>query len=269
MKQNYQMMITRVPKAWAWFYRNSGGLKFDSKPDITAGLRNAIGELHSEAPAARDDLHLPDLLKAAEPARDHGHRAAASLHWSSRTPSAFIPCGSLRRATATAWRMMPPWTARLKLGAEPSAGACDRLPVSLRFHDAPRSRRSASPRTAACSNLLLHRSQPCGENAGVPAPVFVSAGVRLTPARGQASPRACITWCATLTDSCRTRTLKCWAGSNQTSQAAADARLRDLQGGQARFSTSHSPATCPAIIDYVVPGQEEGMPSCSRAMAAA
>jgi processive 1,2-diacylglycerol beta-glucosyltransferase len=253
MKQNYQMMITRIPKAWAWFYRNSGGLKFDSKPDITAGLRNAIGELLRKHQPRAVICTYPIYSKLLGQLKTMGHRVppvytvvtdSISIHplWLIAPSDGYCVADDASRDSA------------LKLGAEPERVHVTGFPVSLDFMTPPKPEDCISPH----GRILYLPSTGVSHVATTLESLrpLVSAGVRLTLPVGKHASRLHHV-VRNFTDSLPGADIEVMGWTNQIPKLLQTHDFVICKAGGAILHESLA-ATCPAIIDYVVPGQEEG-----------
>lgn len=253
MKQGYQMLITRAPAVWAWMFARSATMNFDSKPDTLAGLRNAIGgllERHRPRAVVSTYPLYPKLL--------HQLRASGQA-----VPPVFTVITDSISIHPT-WMLAPSdaWfvadedskQSAIKLGAEPSRVHVTGFPVSLDFMEPPAVADCTSPH----GKMLYLPSTSVGHVAATLAALrpLVSAGVRLTLPVGKHAARLHHVVTHFL-DSVPGADVEILGWTNRIPHLLQTHDLVICKAGGAILHEALA-ATCPAIIDYVVPGQEEG-----------
>jgi processive 1,2-diacylglycerol beta-glucosyltransferase len=253
MKQNYQMMITRTPNLWAWFFKQSGSLKFDGKPDVTAGLRNAISRLLKQHQPRAIICTYPLYSKLLGQLKTMGHRVppvftvitdSISIHpmWLIAPSDGYCVADDDSRDSA------------LKLGAEPERIHVTGFPVSLDFMTPPKPEECTSPH----GRMLYLPSTSVSHVARTLESLrpLVKAGVRLTLPVGKHASRLHHV-VRSFMDSLPGADIEVLGWTNQIPKLLQTHDFVICKAGGAILHESLA-ATCPAIIDYVVPGQEEG-----------
>lgn len=253
MKQNYQMMITRAPKVWAWVYRHTGSVKFDAKPDITTGLRNAIGKLLKKHQPRAIVCTYPLYSKLLGQLRKQGHTVppvftvitdSISIHpiWLIAPSDAYCVADDDSRDSA------------LKIGAETEKTHVTGFPVSLDFTTPPRQEECVSEH----GRILYLPSTSVGHVARTLKALrpLVAAGTKLTLPVGKHASRLHHV-VRSFTDSLPGADIEILGWTNQIPKLLQTHDFVICKAGGAILHEALA-ATCPAIIDYVVPGQEEG-----------
>jgi processive 1,2-diacylglycerol beta-glucosyltransferase len=254
MKDGYQMLITRAPWAWAWLFAQSAKMNFDGGVDTVAALRNAIeGLLAKHRPRAVVCTYplYPKLFQQLRAKK----RVAVPPIFTVITDSISIhPMWLLAPSDAYFVADEDSKESAVKLGAAPDLVHASGFPVSLEFM------KSLDP--AEC--MSLHGKMLYLPSTGVAhvtktlnalAPL-VAAGVRLTLPLGKHASRLhqVVT---RFRDSLPDKNVEVLGWTNEMPRLLKTHDFVICKAGGAILHEALA-ATCPAIIDYVVPGQEEG-----------
>lgn len=253
MKQGYQMLITRAPWAWAWMFAKSAKMNFDSGPDTLAGLRNTIGALLAQHRPRAIVCTYPLYPKLLQQLRAAGREVppvftvitdSISIHptWLLAPSDAYFVADEDSRQSA------------LKLGANPAHVHVSGFPVSLDFMEPPTAAECASPH----GKMLYLPSTSVGHVARTLAALhpLVAAGVKLTLPVGKHASRLHHV-VARFLDSLPGADVEVLGWTNRIPHLLKTHDVVICKAGGAILHEALA-ATCPAIIDYVVPGQEEG-----------
>jgi processive 1,2-diacylglycerol beta-glucosyltransferase len=253
MKQGYQMLITRAPWAWAWMFAQSAKMNFDGGVDTLAALRNAIGGLLTKHKPRAVVCTYPLYPKLLQQLRAKGADVppiftvitdSISIHpmWMLAPSDAYFVADEDSKQSA------------LKLGAKPDLVHVTGFPVSLDFMVAPDAAECLSPRGKMMylpSTGVSHFARTL--DALRP---LVASGVKLTLPLGKHASRLhqVVT---NFIDSVPGAEVEVLGWTNQIPHLL---KTHDLVICKAGGGILHEAlaATCPAVIDYVVPGQEEG-----------
>ena len=253
MKQNYQMLITRAPNVWAWVYRHTGTMKFNGKPDLTAGLRGALEELLKRHQPKALICTYPLYSKLLVDLRHSGMHVppiytvitdSISIHpmWMLAPSDGYFVADEDSRKSA------------VSLGAVPSRTHVTGFPVSLDFMVPPSPVECISPHGQILylpSTGVAHVAQTL--EALRP---LVAAGVKLTLPVGKHASRLHHV-VERYRDSLPKAEIEVLGWTNQIPKLLQTHDFVICKAGGAILHEALA-ATCPAIIDYVVPGQEEG-----------
>jgi processive 1,2-diacylglycerol beta-glucosyltransferase len=253
MKQGYQMLITRAPWAWAWMFARSAKMNFDGGVDTLAALRNAIGALLARHKPRAVVCTYPLYPKLLQQLRAKGVAVpplftvvtdSISIHpmWMLAPSDAYFVADEDSKQSA------------LKLGAKPDLVHVTGFPVSLDFMVAPDPAECRSPH----GKMMYLPSTGVGHVASTLDALrpLVASGVKLTLPLGKHASRLhqVVT---RFTDSVPGAAVEILGWTNQIPHLL---KTHDLVICKAGGGILHEAlaATCPAVIDYVVPGQEEG-----------
>ncbi len=253
MKQNYQMMITRVPKVWAWVYRRTGDLKFDGKIDVIAGLRNAVRKLVEKHRPAAVVCTYPVYSKMLRQIAEKGVPVppvytvitdSISIHriWLVAPSDAYCVADEDSRESA------------LRIGAEPEKTHITGFPVSLDFMSPPAPEACVSPH----GRMLYLPSTSVAHVAKTLEALrpLIAKGVKLTLPVGKHASRLHHV-IRRFTDSLPDAGVEVLGWTREIPRLLQTHDFVICKAGGAILHEALA-ATCPAIIDYVVPGQEEG-----------
>jgi processive 1,2-diacylglycerol beta-glucosyltransferase len=253
MKRSYQLMITRAPWAWAWMFEKSAKMKFDKGPDTLAALRKAVTELLAEHRPRAIVCTYPLYPKILQQLREVGHPVppvftvitdSISIHatWMLAPSDGYFVADEDSKESA------------LKLGAEPDRLHVSGFPVSLDFIDPPPAAEGASPH-----GKILYLPSTGVEHVRRTLDMLrplVASGVKLTLPLGKHAERLghIVT---PLTKSLPEGSVEVLGWTYQIPRLLRTHDFAICKAGGAILHEALA-ATCPAIIDYVVPGQEEG-----------
>lgn len=253
MKQNYQMLITRAPSVWAWVYRSAAKVSFDGSPDILAGLRKAIEQLLID--------HRPSAIVCSYPVYPKIIRGlkeklgsippiytvitdSISIHpiWMIAPSDGYFVADEESRQSAIA------------LGAPANLVYAAGFPVNLDFIQQPIPAECESPHGRILylpSTGLSHVAKTL--DAIKP---LIRSGVKLTLPVGKHASRLHHVITRYL-DSLPGADIEILGWTNRIPRLLQTHDLVICKAGGAILHEALA-ATCPAVIDYVVPGQEEG-----------
>lgn len=253
MKDNYQMLITRAPWLWAWVYGKSATISFDAKPDLLIGLRKAIGKLLIKHEPRAIICSYPIYAKLLNQLRDSGHRVppvftvitdSISIHpiWMISPSDGYFVADEDSRKSA------------LALGADEHRVEVTGFPVNLDFIKQPSAEECASPH----GKMLYMPSTSVSHVARTLKALrpLVEAGVKLTLPVGKHASRLYHV-INHFRDSLPQADIEVIGWTNQIPHLLQTHDLVICKAGGAILHEALA-ATCPAIIDFVVPGQEEG-----------
>lgn len=253
MKENYQMLITRAPSVWAWIYGRSAKVSFDGSPDILAGLRKALaGLLKKHRPRAIVCTYpiYPKLLKQIQatgvvtPPIYTVITDSISIHpiWFIAPSDAYFVADEDSRKSA------------LRLCRVADEIHVAGFPVSLDFLDQPTPEECASPHGKILylpSTGLKHVQRTLASLR----PLLLT-GTKLTLPVGKHASRLYHV-VTQFVDSVPDGSVEVIGWTNRIPRLLQTHDFVICKAGGAILHESLA-ATCPAIIDYVVPGQEEG-----------
>lgn len=253
MKHGYQMLITRAPWAWAWMFAQSAKMDFDSGPDTLAGLRNTIGKLLKQYQPRAVVCTYPLYPKLLQQLRAKGETVppigtvitdSISIHptWLLAPSDAYFVADEDSRQSA------------LKLGADPALVHVTGFPVSLDFMTPPAPEECASPHGKILylpSTSVRHVEQTLKSLSPL-----VASGVRFTLPVGKHASRLYHV-INRFIDALPGADIEIMGWTNRIPQLLQTHDFVICKAGGAILHEALA-ATCPAIIDYVVPGQEEG-----------
>ena len=253
MKQGYQMLITRAPWAWAWMFAQSAKMDFDKGPDTLAGLRNTIADLVVKHRPRAVVCTYPLYPKLLQQLRAKGHAVppvftvitdSISIHptWLLAPSDGYFVADEDSKQSA------------LKLGAEAARVHVSGFPVSLDFMEPPDAAECTTPHGQMLylpSTGVRHVERTM--DALRP---LVAAGVKLTLPVGKHASRLhhVIT---RFIDALPAADIEILGWTNRIPRLLQTHDLVICKAGGAILHEALA-ATCPAVIDYVVPGQEEG-----------
>ena len=253
LKQGYQALITRWPALWSWTYRHSGGLKFnEGYGDVLLLLRLALGKLlEKHQPRAVVSTYPLYARMLQQIAAGGGYACplftvvtdSISIHrtWALGGSHGYFVADEASKASLAG------------LGIATEKITVSGFPVSLDFMEPP----APEERNARQTILYLPSTAVSYVRRTLDAlqPVLAT-GAKITLPVGKHMPRLyhvlrrfvdtlpedqveIIGWTSRMPHLLQTHDLViCKAGGAILHEAAA--------------------ARCPAIIDYIVPGQEEG-----------
>lgn len=253
MKQTYLMLITRAPSVWAWAFARSAKMNFDGKVDTLAGLRNAIAELLAKHEPRAVVCTYPVYPKLLQQLKARGRKVppiftvitdSISIHptWMLAPSDGYFVADEDSKQSA------------VKLGAESALVHVTGFPVSLDLMETPLSEECASPH----GKMLYLPSTGVGHVAGTLEALrpLVESGVKLTLPLGKHVSRLHQT-VTRFTDSVPGASVEVLGWTNRVPHLLKTHDLVICKAGGAILHEALA-ATCPAVIDYVVPGQEEG-----------
>jgi processive 1,2-diacylglycerol beta-glucosyltransferase len=253
LKQGYQMLITRAPSIWAGIYKQAASLDFNTGPDILAALRRALGELLQKTRPVAIISTYPIYPRLIRELAEKGFPAAPvytvitdsiSIHpiWMISPSDGYFVADADSRKSAIA------------IGAPADLIHISGFPVSLDFMNEVDPADTVTPHGQILylpSTSTRHFAQTL--EALRP---LVARGVKLTLPVGKHASRLHLIL---------TRFIDSLPGANievigWTNRIPHLLQTHDFVICKAGGAILHEAlaATCPAIIDYVVPGQEEG-----------
>jgi processive 1,2-diacylglycerol beta-glucosyltransferase len=253
MKQGYQMLITRAPWAWAWMFAQSAKMNFDGGIDTVAALRNTIEKLLAKHRPKAVVCTYPLYPKLFQQLRAKGRKVppvftvitdSISIHpmWLLAPSDVYFVADEDSKESA------------VKLGADPALVHASGFPVSLDFMEVPDPSECLSPK----GKLLYLPSTSVGHVAQTLAALrpLVTSGVKLTLPVGKHAARLhqVVT---RFIDSVPAGNVDVLGWTNEMPRLLKTHDFVICKAGGAILHEALA-ATCPAIIDYVVPGQEEG-----------
>lgn len=253
LKQGYQMLITRAPAVWAWIYRRAAKMTFDGPPDILARLRRCLGELLEKARPHAVICTYPLYAKLLRDLAAQGCPVprvltvitdSISIHpvWLIAPSDAYFVADEDSKASAVA------------LGAEESRVHVAGFPVNLDFLRPPAAEQIASEH----GKILYLPSTGVRRVAATLEALrpLIASGVKLTLPVGKHASRLYHVITHYL-DSLPEADIEILGWTNRIPQLLQTHDLVICKAGGAILHEALA-ATCPAVIDYVVPGQEEG-----------
>lgn len=253
MKQGYQMLITRAPWAWAWMFARSAKMNFDQGLDTVAALRNAIGTLLEKHRPRAVVCTYPLYPKLLQQLRCKG-RAIPPVFTVITDSISIHPMWLLAPSDAYFVADEDSKQSAVKLGAAPDQVHATGFPVSLDFTQPPDPAECVSPH----GKVIYLPSTGVGHVAQTLEALrpLVASGVKLTLPLGKHASRLhqVVT---RFTDAVRGADVEVLGWTNQIPRLLMTHDLVVCKAGGAILHEALA-ATCPAVIDYVVPGQEEG-----------
>lgn len=253
MKAGYQMLITRAPSVWAWIYGQSGKMRFDGKPNFTAALLTSLGALLEQTKPSLIISTYPLYSILLQQLRDKGQKTppvftvitdSISIHpmWLTAPSDAYFVADEDSRKSA------------LALGAKDDQTHVTGFPVSLDFLNEPTSEECASPH----GKILYLPSTSVRHVARTLTALrpLIASGVKLTVPVGKHASRLYHP-VTRLIDSVPGAGIEVIGWTNRIPHLLQTHDFVICKAGGAILHESLA-ACCPAIIDYVVPGQEEG-----------
>jgi processive 1,2-diacylglycerol beta-glucosyltransferase len=253
MKENYQMLITRAPSVWAWIYGRSAKLSFDGTPDILSGLRKAVARLL--------DRHKPRAVICTYPIYSKlfrqlkaGGRAVPPVYTVITDSISIHPIWFIAPSDACFVADEDSRQSALRLCRTDDEIHVAGFPVSLDFIETPSAEECASPH----GRILYLPSTSVDHVARTLAALhpLIASGVKLTlPVGKHASRLYHVT--TKFVDSLPGADIEIIGWTNRIPRLLQTHDLVICKAGGAILHEALA-ACCPAIIDYVVPGQEEG-----------
>ncbi len=254
MKTGYQMLITRAPWLWAWIYRNTQDLQFESGAvDSLLPLRNRLHEILREQKPSAIVTTYPLYPKLVEQLREAGVDVppvytvvtdSISIHpiWALAPSKLYFAADEASKAALAAH------------GVAADEIIPSGFPVSLDFLKEASVPVEASPVRRIIylpSTSVRHVAQTL--EALRP---LLAAGVELTLPVGKHKARLYQTYTQFM-DSLPEARIHILGWTDQIPHLLQTHDLVICKAGGAILHESLA-ARCPAIIDYIVPGQEEG-----------
>lgn len=253
MKAGYQMLITRAPSVWAWIYGRSGRMRFDGEQSFMAALLTALDTLLQQTKPRFIISTYPLYAILLQQLRNKGRETppvftvitdSISIHpmWLTAPSDAYFVADDASKKSA------------LALGATDERTHVTGFPVSLDFLHLPAAEECNSPH----GKILYLPSTSVGHVARTLTALrpLVASGVRLTLPVGKHASRLYHPV---------TRFIDSLPGADievigWTQRIPHLLQTHDFVICKAGGAILHEAlaACCPAIIDYVVPGQEEG-----------
>lgn len=253
MKQGYQMLITRAPSVWAAIYRMAAKVSFDGQPDILSGLRDAIEQLLIDTKPSAVICTYPVYPKIIQGLKEKLGSIppiytvitdSISIHpiWMISPSDGYFVADEESRQSAIA------------LGADAERVHVSGFPVNLDFVQQPIPAECESPH----GRILYLPSTSVSHVAKTLEALrpLISAGVKLTlPVGKHASRLHHVT--THYVDSLPKADIEILGWTNRIPYLLQTHDVVVCKAGGAILHEALA-ATCPAVIDYVVPGQEEG-----------
>jgi processive 1,2-diacylglycerol beta-glucosyltransferase len=253
MKQGYQMLITRAPWAWAWMFARTAKMNFEKGLDTLSPLRKVMGDLLVKHQPRAVVCTYPIYPKVLQQLRTRGHAIppvftiitdSISIHptWMLAPSDAYFVADGDSKQSA------------IKLGANAALVHVTGFPVSLDFIETPAPEECASPNGKMLylpSTGVSHVARTLDALAPM-----VKSGVRLTLPLGKHAARLhqVVT---RFRDSVPADSVEVLGWTNLIPHLLKTHDIVICKAGGAILHEALA-ATCPAVIDYVVPGQEEG-----------
>jgi processive 1,2-diacylglycerol beta-glucosyltransferase len=253
MKAGYQMLITRAPAVWAWIYGQSGKMRFDGEPGMMAALLTAMEALLERTKPRFIVSTYPLYPILLQQLRNKGRETppiftvitdSISIHpmWLTAPSDAYFVADEASKKSA------------LALGASDAQTHVTGFPVSLDFLNKPAPDECASPHGKILylpSTSVAHVTRTL--KALHP---LVASGVKLTLPVGKHASRLYHP-VTRFIDSLPGAEIEVIGWTNRIPHLLQTHDFVICKAGGAILHESLA-ACCPAIIDYVVPGQEEG-----------
>ncbi len=254
LKINYQMLITRAPKLWGRVFAHTAKMDFKGSGgvDILAGLRRALRELLQRDRPQVIISTYPVYSKIIETLRTEGLAVpplftvvtdSISIHpvWMlAPSDRYFVADEDSRRALSA-------------LGAEPGKIFATGFPVHLDFSQ------TAPSMAELPQGRIIYLPSTCVDHVAATLeslrPLLV-AGTHLTLPVGKHASRLYHTL-RRFTDSLPGASIEVLGWTNQIPRILQTHDLVICKAGGAILHEALA-ARCPAIIDFIVPGQEEG-----------
>ncbi len=254
MKSGYQMLITRAPWLWAAIFRHSSGVKFEGGTvDALNALRKAIARLLKRFRPRAIVCSYPVYAKLVRDLAESGES----------TPPVFtvitdsITIHPIWMLAPSDWYFVADEDSEkslVKLGADATRVRVTGFPVSLSFLEKPTPEECATPKG---SILYLPSTGVNYVSKTLDAlRPLVAAGVKLTIPVGKHASRLHLVITHYL-DSLPGADIEILGWTKRIPRLLQTHDVVICKAGGAILHEALA-ATCPAIIDYVVPGQEEG-----------
>lgn len=253
MKSGYQMLITRAPSVWAWIYGQSGKISFDGNPKSMAALLTAMEALLKRTKPRLIVSTYPLYAILLQQLRNKGIKTppiftvitdSISIHpmWLAAPSDAFFVADEASKKSA------------LALGAKDDQTHVTGFPVSLDFLIKPAPEECTSPH----GKILYLPSTSVGHVTRTLKAIhpLIASGVTLTLPVGKHASRLYHP-VTRFIDSLPGANIEVIGWTNRIPHLLQTHDFVICKAGGAILHESLA-ACCPAIIDYVVPGQEEG-----------
>ncbi len=253
MKAGYQMLITRAPSVWAWIYGQTGKMRFDAPSSFTASLLTSLEALLEQTKPQFIVSTYPLYAILLQQLRDKGKKTppvftvitdSISIHpmWLNAPSDAYFVADEASKKSV------------LALGAKDEQTHVTGFPVSLDFLNEPTREDCSSPQGKILylpSTSVSHVTRTL--TALRP---LIASGVNLTLPVGKHASRLYHP-VTRLIDSLPGANIEVIGWTNRIPHLLQTHDFVICKAGGAILHESLA-ACCPAIIDYVVPGQEEG-----------
>jgi len=254
MKMGYQALITRAPWLWSLIYRNTQNLQFDSGTfDSLLALRNRLHEILREHKPRAIVTTYPLYPKLVDQLREAGVDVP---------PVYTVVTDSI--SIHPIWALAP---SRLYFAADEASKtalaahgvAAEKIipsgfPVSLDFLNEPQ-----PPADAPAEGRIIYLPSTSVSHVAQTLEALrplIASGVELTLPVGKHKARLYLTYTRFM-DSLPNARINILGWTNQIPHLLQTHDLVICKAGGAILHESLA-ARCPAIIDYIVPGQEEG-----------
>lgn len=254
MKSGYQMLITRAPWLWAQVYGGSAKITFDGKPDVLAALRNAIDKLLKETKPRAIICTYPIYAKLLKQLRAAG-RIIPPLHTVITDSITIHPIWMIAPSDAYYVADDDSRRSALSLGAPREQVHVTGFPVSLDFMQHPAPVGGAAGTRAKILYLPSTGVSHVAQTLESLRPLL-KQGVKLTLPVGKHASRL-FHVLNKFVDSLPGADIEIMGWTNRIPELLQTHDVVICKAGGAILHEALA-ATCPAIIDYVVPGQEEG-----------
>ncbi len=254
LKSNYQMLITRAPKLWGWVFARSAKMDFSDSGglDILAGLRRSLREMIlRERPQAIVSTY-PVFSKIIQTLREEGLPVppiftvvtdSISIHpvWMlAPSDKYFVADEDSKHALAA-------------IGAQHEKIITTGFPVHLDFTKTP------PPLAELSQGRIIYLPSTNASHVGATLEALrplLAAGAHLTLPVGKHESRLYHTL-RRFMDSLPGASIEVLGWTNQIPRILQTHDLVICKAGGAILHEALA-ARCPAIIDFIVPGQEEG-----------
>jgi processive 1,2-diacylglycerol beta-glucosyltransferase len=253
MKSFYQMLITRAPSVWAWIYGMSAKVSFEGSPDFLAALRNTLSRLLYQHQPRVIICSYPIYSKLLLQLRAKG-QPVPPIHTIITDSISIHPIWMIAPSAAYYVADEDSKVSAIALGAPSQQVHVTGFPVSLDFLKEPAAEACASthgkilylPSTGVSHvEKTLESLRP-----------LLQEGVKLTLPVGKHASRLYHVL-NRFTDSLPGASIEIIGWTNLIPHLLQTHDLVICKAGGAILHEALA-ASCPAIIDFVVPGQEEG-----------
>lgn len=255
LKRGYQTLITRAPSVWACFYQKTSSYNFNNGPDLLAGLRHSLERILRIARPKAIITTYPIYPKLIRELEKKG-----------------VPIAPIHTVVTDSITIHPVWNASpsdhyyvadadscqslVKLGASEENIHISGFPVSLDFLQ-PVNPAEAESVNGKILYLPSTSVRHFTETLEALRPL-IERGVKLTLPLGKHRSRLHLPLTRFLDSlSSNQHHIEILGWTNRIPQLLQTHDLVICKAGGAILHEALA-ATCPAIIDYVVPGQEEG-----------